>query len=54
MPHAIQNIWSRIFEEWFPSVGFEHADAPELEVYPLGDLSSKDYKCEIWIPVVKK
>nr|WP_278184207.1 GyrI-like domain-containing protein [Clostridium kluyveri] len=54
MPHAIQNIWSRIFEEWFPPVGFEHADASELEVYPSRELSSQDYKCEVGIPVVKK
>ncbi|MDP4088865.1 MAG: AraC family transcriptional regulator, partial [Bacillota bacterium] len=54
MPHSIQKVWSRIFEEWFPSSGFEHADAPELEVYPPGDGSSQDYKCEVWIPVIKK
>ena len=54
MPHALQKVWERIFQEWFPSTGFEHADAPELEVYLPGDPSSQDYKCEVWIPIVKK
>lgn len=54
MPHAIQKVWERIFQEWFPATGFEHADAPELEVYPPGDPSAQDYKCEVWIPIIKK
>lgn len=54
MPGAIQEVWHRIFAEWFPATGFQHANAPELEVYPPGDVTSPDYRCEIWIPVVKK
>lgn len=54
MPQAIQDVWQRIFAEWFPATGFEHANAPELEVYPPGDTTAPDYRCEIWIPVVKK
>jgi AraC family transcriptional regulator len=48
----IQDIWKRIFPEWFPNSGYEHAEGPELELYySLG----KD-RCysEVWIPVVKK
>lgn len=54
MPGAIQKVWERIFQEWFPSTGYEHAEGPELEVYPEGDSSSEDYRCEVWIPVVRK
>jgi AraC family transcriptional regulator len=54
MPKAIQDVWARIFQEWFPATGFEHANAPELEVYPPGDGTKDDYKCEVWIPIVKK
>ena len=54
MPQAIQAVWLRIFSEWFPATGFEHANAPELEVYPPGDTTADDYRCEIWIPVIKK
>ncbi|ERI93971.1 transcriptional regulator, effector binding domain protein [Clostridiales bacterium oral taxon 876 str. F0540] len=54
MPTAMAEIWGRIFSEWFPTSGYEHAEAPELEWYSKGDMSAADYKSEIWIPVVKK
>jgi AraC family transcriptional regulator len=54
MPTAMAEIWVRIFSEWFPTSGYEHAEAPEVEWYSSGDLSSSDYKSEIWIPVIKK
>ncbi|MCW3061123.1 MAG: AraC family transcriptional regulator [Capsulimonas sp.] len=55
LPDAIQKVWGRIFSEFFPSTGFEHAEGgPELEVYPGGDVAADDYKCEVWVPVVKK
>jgi AraC family transcriptional regulator len=54
MPGAIQDVFSRIYSEWFPSTGYEHAGTPELEVYPEGDPSSDDYRCEVWIPIVKR
>lgn len=45
----------QIFSEWFPSTGYEHAEAPELEAYPAsGDIHASDHRTEIWIPVVKK
>jgi AraC family transcriptional regulator len=54
MPTAMAEIWGRIFSEWFPTSGYEHAEAPEVEWYSNGDLSSADYKSEIWIPVIRK
>ncbi|MBM7551165.1 AraC family transcriptional regulator [Thalassobacillus pellis] len=51
MPGAIQETWKRIFSEWFPSSGYEHAEAPGMEVYTEGDPSSPDYESEIWIPI---
>jgi len=54
MPGAIQEVWKRIFQEWFPATGYEHAEAPELEVYLEGDAGAEDYRCEVWIPVIKK
>lgn len=47
----IQETWKRIFQEWFPATGYEHAHGPELEVYLEGDDAMK---CEIWIPIVTK
>ncbi|KRF59559.1 AraC family transcriptional regulator [Bacillus sp. Soil768D1] len=51
MPDAIQEVWKRIFSEWFPTSGYEHAGAPEMEVYTDDDASNPDYYSEIWIPV---
>ncbi|RXT07959.1 hypothetical protein EIZ39_11120 [Ammoniphilus sp. CFH 90114] len=47
MPGAIQQVWSNIFQEWFPSTGYQHSGRPELEVYPAGDTTAEDYQCEI-------
>lgn len=53
LPEAIQDLTRRIFTEWLPSTGYQHDCAPELEVYSLGDTSSANYRCEIWIPIKK-
>lgn len=54
MPGAIQQVWHHIYADWFPASGYEHARGPELEVYPPGDTASDEYRCEVWIPVLKK
>ena len=54
LPGAIQKVWERVFQEWLPATGYEHAEAPELEVYPEGNTMAECYRCEVWIPVVKK
>ncbi len=54
MPTAMAEVWGRIFSEWFPTSGYEHAEAAEIEWYSNGNLSSADYKSEIWIPVIKR
>jgi AraC family transcriptional regulator len=54
IPDAIQNMVKHIFNEWLPSSGYQHANAPEIEWYSEGDMASPDYRSEIWIPVVLK
>lgn len=54
MPNAIQELQRRIITEWLPTSGYEYADAPDIEVYPEGDINSPDYKCEVWLPIIKK
>ncbi|WP_036695959.1 GyrI-like domain-containing protein [Paenibacillus taiwanensis] len=54
MPHAMQQLWARIFQEWLPATGYEHAAGPELEVYYPGNPASEDYSFEVWIPINKK
>ncbi|WP_156950992.1 GyrI-like domain-containing protein [Saccharibacillus sacchari] len=47
----IQDLWRRIYSEWFPSSRFEQAEGPCIETYAWTDEASGDYKSEIWIPV---
>jgi len=54
IPEAIQEVWQRIYQEFFPGTRYEHAMLPELEVYLLGDITKEDYKCEVWIPIIEK
>ena len=54
VPGSVQDTFRRIFQEWFPSTNYEHDDGPELEVYLDGNSSASDYRCEVWIPIVKK
>ena len=51
IPEAIQRFTKRIFTEWLPSSGYELSDAPDIELYPDGDVRSENYKCEIWVPI---
>jgi AraC family transcriptional regulator len=53
MPDAIQNAWGKIWGEFFAAGEYVHGAAPDLEVYPPGDPMSADYRCEVWVPVVK-
>ncbi len=50
---AAHDVVRRIFTEWLPSTGYQIECAPQIEVYPVGDMSAKDYRCEIWIPIKK-
>jgi AraC family transcriptional regulator len=48
---AIQDAFKRMYSEWFPTSGYEHDDGPEIEWYSTDDMSSPDYKCEVWVPI---
>jgi AraC family transcriptional regulator len=51
---SVQDTIDRIYGEWFPSTGYEEAPLPELEVYFPGDMNRPEYRCQVWVPVVKK
>ena len=50
-PKALQNLWARIYAEWFPSSGYEMTGGPEILSNEGPDTSKPDFKSEIWIPV---
>lgn len=53
-PEALQNVWGRIYSEWFPTSGYELNEGPEILWNESKDLTLPNYKSEIWIPVIKK
>lgn len=54
LPGAMQELYGRIYTEWLPTSGYEHAPAPEIEWYSDGDTSSATYKSAVWVPILKK
>lgn len=53
-PDALQNVWGRIYSEWFPASNYEQAEGPEILWNEHKDVTSSTFKSEIWIPVLKK
>lgn len=51
---GIQNVWRRIYSEWFPTVNFEQAEGPCIEKYYWVDDNKIDSVCEVWVPVKRK
>ncbi|MFG6496142.1 AraC family transcriptional regulator [Fictibacillus sp. UD] len=53
-PETLQNVWGRIYAEWFPSSSYEQTEGPEMLWNADKDTSSPTFRSEIWIPVKKK
>ena len=53
-PEALQNVWGRIYSEWFPASGYEAVEGPEILWNESPDTGNPNYRSEIWIPVRKK
>ncbi|NLP35002.1 MAG: AraC family transcriptional regulator [Clostridiales bacterium] len=53
-PETLQNVWGRIYSEWFPSSGYEATEGPEILWNESPDTGNPNYRSEIWIPVRKK
>ncbi|MBZ5749539.1 AraC family transcriptional regulator [Metabacillus rhizolycopersici] len=53
-PDTLQDVWGRIYSEWFPSSGYEQIEGPEILWNEHKDVTSPTFKSEIWIPILKK
>ncbi|WP_163100415.1 AraC family transcriptional regulator [Peribacillus alkalitolerans] len=53
-PETLQNVWGRIYSEWFPTSTYEINEGPEILWNENKDVTSPTFKSEIWIPVLKK
>ena len=55
MPEALQTLNTKIFKEWLPTnLTYEIAAGYNVELYTKGDIRSREYHSEIWVPVKKK
>lgn len=53
-PDTLQDVWGRIYSEWFLVSSYELAAGPEILWNENHDVTSPAFRSEIWIPVVKK
>ncbi|WP_445486611.1 AraC family transcriptional regulator [Niallia sp. 03133] len=53
-PDTLQNVWGRIYSEWFPSSNYEQSEGPEILWNQDKDVTSPTFRSEIWIPIVKR
>lgn len=50
----IQGTWNYIFNEWFPSSGYEFDNKGiDYEYYSLSDINDESLSCDIYLPVKK-
>lgn len=54
MPDAIQNLWRRIYTEFFPASDYVPKNEIDFEAYPEGNMSSPDYESEVWVAIEKE
>ena len=56
LPNSIQDVFKRLYAEWFPA-STEYArrqEVYEIEWFSDGDTNSDSYICEAWVPVIEK
>ncbi|MEH7518357.1 AraC family transcriptional regulator [Priestia megaterium] len=53
-PDTLQDVWGRIYSEWFPASNYEQVERPEILWNEHKNVTSPTFKSEIWIPVLKK
>jgi AraC family transcriptional regulator len=53
-PDTLQDVWGRIYSEWFPTSNYEQIEGPEILWNEDKDVTSPTFKSEIWIPVKEK
>lgn len=54
MPEAFQELWKKIYTEFFPSSSYQPAGGMCIEVYPSAEVDREDFYCEIWLSVEEK
>ncbi|NPC91584.1 AraC family transcriptional regulator [Bacillus sp. WMMC1349] len=53
-PQSIQYMYKRFLTEWLPFSGYQYAELPDIEVYPVSDQKPTGGHSEIWIAIKKQ
>lgn len=53
-PDTLQNVWGRIYSEWFPTSDYQQTEGPEILWTENNDVTSPTFRSEIWIPILRK
>ncbi|MCM1286377.1 MAG: helix-turn-helix domain-containing protein [Acetobacter sp.] len=48
---AIQQTWHKVCAEFFLTSAYKPTYEMDIETYTAGEMSSPDYKSEIWVPI---
>lgn len=51
---SVQSIFKRFLTEWLPFSGYEYAELPDIEVYPINSKEAKSGHIEVWIAIKKE
>lgn len=54
MPEAFQELYRKIYTEFFPTSKYQPAGGMCIEVYPSAEIHDDNYHCEIWLSVEEK
>lgn len=54
LPKSLQDLNTKIWQEWYPNEGKKYLSNVMVEVYTAGNMQSPDYECGIWIPICKE
>ena len=49
----VQSIFKRFYTEWLPFSGYEYAEIPDIEVYPVCEKIPVSGHSEVWIAIKK-
>ena len=50
----VQNVYRRFLTEWLPFSGYEYAELPDIEVYPIIDGKPAKGHSEVWIAIKRR
>ena len=54
LPKAIQDLTVKIYRDWLPNSKYDHAMAPEFELYDERTTNDENCEVDIYLPIIEK